>query len=313
MERQAEQHDRRRGLAAALLILVPMALAGCVQERPAYVVDPDRSESAYEASYSRYTPDSARRTYPVVVRDGDSIAKIAERCNTTVEEIAALNDLNDRYPLYPGEVLRAPHPPREETASVPLPIPRPHRVAQPHYDRYADARPAPRPRPYRDTDYDAPADTQPARDEGQSWWSWWTKPASDEAPAETARFSWPVRGRVIEGFGRGDHGERNDGINIATEYGAPIRAAASGTVTYTGNELKGYGNLVLIRHSDGFVTAYAHAGSIRVARGEHVERGQVIGTAGETGDVDEPQLHFEIRRGVQAVDPERYLTSGRAS
>ena len=134
-------------------------------------------------------------------------------------------------------------------------------------------------------------------------------PQSVQQPTDTgsAKFGWPVQGHIIEGFGGTRHGERNDGINIATQDGAPIRAAAAGTVTYTGNELKGYGNLVLIRHDNGYVTAYAHAGSIKVSRGDVVERGQVIGTAGETGDVDRPQLHFEIRKGVQAVDPTQYL------
>ena len=117
-------------------------------------------------------------------------------------------------------------------------------------------------------------------------------------------------GSIISGFGRHGAGERNDGINIAAELGEPIHAAASGTVTYAGN-LKDYGNLILIAHADGYTTAYAHADSISVERGDHVEKGQVIGTAGETGGVDRPQLHFEIRHFVKPVDPGLLLVASR--
>jgi murein DD-endopeptidase MepM/ murein hydrolase activator NlpD len=116
-----------------------------------------------------------------------------------------------------------------------------------------------------------------------------------------------MKGRVLSNFGSMSGGERNDGINIAASYGEPIRAAADGTVSYSGNDLKSYGNLVLIRHGDNYVTAYAHSERILVSRGEHVAKGQVIGYAGSTGDVSQPQLHFEIRRGVQPIDPRPLL------
>ncbi|HUB85692.1 MAG TPA: M23 family metallopeptidase, partial [Rhizomicrobium sp.] len=116
-------------------------------------------------------------------------------------------------------------------------------------------------------------------------------------------FCSPVTGRIIQGFGNTGDGQRNDGINIAAPAGTPIHAAADGTVSYAGNELKGYGNLILIKHDNGFVTAYAHANSIGVARGQHVAKGDVIGTVGSTGDVDQPQLHFEVREGMKPVDP----------
>ena len=300
MERQAERNRGLRGLAAALLIIVPALLAGC-EERPAYVIDPDRSVSPYRVEHPTFT---------VTVREGDSVAKIAARCDTTTAEIARLNGFGPDWPIYPGETLQVPRPPREVVAVVPRPIPRPNYVQ-------ASYEPAPRPRPWYDTS-SRPASKDGADKSEQSWWSWWMKPNTtpDPAPDEdsgqdsrtaSSRFIWPLQGRIIEAFGGSKRGERNDGINIATQDGTPIHAAASGTVTYAGNELKGYGNLVLIRHSDGYVTAYAHAGSIRVNRGDVVERGQIIGTAGETGDVDRPQLHFEIRHGVQAVDPVHYL------
>ena len=124
-----------------------------------------------------------------------------------------------------------------------------------------------------------------------------------------AVFAWPLNGRVISGFGTTANGERNDGINIATTRGEPIHAAASGTVTYAGDELRNYGNLLLIKHAGGYVTAYAHADRLIVARGETVSKGQVIGYSGSTGDVASPQLHFEIRRDTTPVDPRNLLVS----
>lgn len=126
-------------------------------------------------------------------------------------------------------------------------------------------------------------------------------------------FAWPVKGSVISDFGSTADGSRNDGINIATRMDAPIRAAASGSVTYAGDELKDYGNLVLIRHADGYVTAYAHADRLVVQRGDLVAKGQVIGYAGKTGDVNSPQLHFEIRHETTPVDPRPLLVASARS
>ncbi len=130
--------------------------------------------------------------------------------------------------------------------------------------------------------------------------------ASPRPQLSTARFAWPVNGRVIAGFGQTKNG-KNEGINIAAPEGAPIRAAADGTVAYAGNELKDYGNLVLIRHKGGWVTAYAHARELMVKRGDKVRKGQVIATVGKTGAVRSAQLHFELRKGATPVNPLKYL------
>jgi murein DD-endopeptidase MepM/ murein hydrolase activator NlpD len=122
-------------------------------------------------------------------------------------------------------------------------------------------------------------------------------------------FAWPASGPVISEFGAANNGERNDGINISIPMDTPIHAAASGTVTYSGNELKTYGNLILIRHEDGYVTAYAHADKILVVKGQAVTRGQVIGYSGSSGDVPSPQLHFEIRHDTHPVDPKALLVA----
>lgn len=131
-------------------------------------------------------------------------------------------------------------------------------------------------------------------------------PPSPEKQASLSgnpEFRWPARGRIIQGFHMGG----NDGINIAVPEGTAVKAAESGVVAYAGSEIKGFGNLVLIRHPNGYVTAYANNGSLDVKRGEQVKRGQVIARSGQTGNVQSPQLHFELRKGSTPVDPTRYL------
>jgi murein DD-endopeptidase MepM/ murein hydrolase activator NlpD len=126
---------------------------------------------------------------------------------------------------------------------------------------------------------------------------------SEPAPRSSGKFFWPVNGKVISPFGPKDGGQHNDGINIAAPLGTPVKAAENGVVVYAGNELRGFGNLLLIRHADGWVSAYAHCDTLLVKRGSQVRRGQVIARVGQTGNVDSPQLHFELRKGAQAVDP----------
>jgi murein DD-endopeptidase MepM/ murein hydrolase activator NlpD len=133
---------------------------------------------------------------------------------------------------------------------------------------------------------------------------------SAEAAGSLPSFRWPVQGRVITGFGPKPNGQQNDGINLAVPEGTPVKAAEDGVVAYAGNELKGYGNLVLVRHPNGYVTAYAHASELLVKRNDQVKRGQVIARAGQTGNVSSPQLHFEIRKGAAPVDPTQFLNGG---
>lgn len=127
-------------------------------------------------------------------------------------------------------------------------------------------------------------------------------------PRQGSKFLWPVKGKILSGYGPRASGQHNDGINIRTARGTGIRAADAGVVAYAGDELRGYGNLLLIRHSGGWVTAYAHNERLLVKRGDKVSRGQVIARAGATGGVSEAQLHFELRKGRAAVDPLRYLS-----
>ena len=120
-------------------------------------------------------------------------------------------------------------------------------------------------------------------------------------------FAWPVKGKVISSFGSKGGGVKNDGINIAAKKGTPIKSAEAGIVVYAGNELKGYGNLLLIRHEKNFMSAYAHADKLLVKTGDVVAKGDKIATVGTTGNVKQPQLHFEIRKKTKSVDPKKYL------
>jgi murein DD-endopeptidase MepM/ murein hydrolase activator NlpD len=130
-----------------------------------------------------------------------------------------------------------------------------------------------------------------------------SKPPLATPPPATGDFIWPAEGRIISRFGPKADGLHNDGINIAVPEGTPVRAAQTGVVAYAGNELRGYGNLLLVRHSNGWMTAYAHNGELLVQRGATVTKGQTIALAGRTGSVQTAQVHFEIRRGSQALDP----------
>jgi murein DD-endopeptidase MepM/ murein hydrolase activator NlpD len=132
--------------------------------------------------------------------------------------------------------------------------------------------------------------------------------AEEDAPDSTGigRMRWPVRGRIISGFGSGS-GKANDGIDIAVPEGTAIKAAENGVVIYAGDGLKDFGNTVLVRHENGLVTVYGHASELKVARGDTVKRGQEIAVSGMTGSTEAPKLHFEVRKNSAPVDPATYL------
>jgi len=132
-------------------------------------------------------------------------------------------------------------------------------------------------------------------------------------PMSGNSFRWPVKGRIISGFGTRPDGSHNDGINVSVPQGTSVMAAENGVVAYSGNELKGYGNLVLVRHANNWVSAYAHNDTLLVKRGDKVRRGQVIAKAGASGSVSQPQVHFELRKGSRPVDPTKYMSSATAT
>jgi len=138
-------------------------------------------------------------------------------------------------------------------------------------------------------------------------------PSGVAGPNGAPAFRWPARGRVINNFGAKVNGSPSDGIDLAVPEGTQVRAADDGVVAYAGNELKGYGNLVLVRHSNGFVTAYANGSELLVKRNDQVHKGQVILKSGQTGNAATPQLHFEIRKNSAPVDPVQFLPADKTA
>lgn len=228
------------------------------------------------------------------VRSGDTLFEVARIFNTSQSQIARLNDLRSPYVIRPGQVLRLP--------SVRARVGQKMQVAAaqsrgPAQTVKPGAKPA---APVRQEKVTAKA--QAAQ----------KKYRVTKAPPKrsSSKFLQPVEGRTVSSFGPKENGLHNDGINIAAPKGSPVRAAENGVVVYAGNELKGSGNLVLVRHDGGYMTAYAHMDDILIKRGATIKRGQTLGTVGQTGSVSSPQLHFEVRKGTRAINPKKYLTGG---
>jgi len=221
-----------------------------------------------------------------VVEPGESLIGIARRHGVTLSALARANNIQPYGKISIGDRLTIPG--GQKTAMRQAPAPK---VAQPRTvpaERIASV-PVQNARVAKPEVHEADV----------------TKTVEPEGGIPS--FRWPVKGRIIAGFGSRPNGTQNDGINLAVPEGTPVKAADDGVVAYAGNELKGYGNLVLIRHANGYVSAYANASQLLVKRGDSVKRGQIIAHAGQTGNVSSPQLHFEIRKGSTPVDPTKYL------
>ena len=288
-------------------------------------LDAKRETAVAPVAAAPRVPTAASETNPAAsgdwggsytIQSGDSLYGIARSHKVRVADLQSANNITNPRQLKPGMVLRVPG---HGGASSPTPT-----LAQ-----------AP-----RATETEAPraiqSTTQPTLINGEKKVAALdtggvsdataapvapTKPATEAKPAsrpdKTAAISpgqigagklrWPSKGKVVSGFGQRPDGTHNDGINIAVPQGTDVHAAEEGEVAYAGSELKGYGNLILVRHDNGWVTAYAHSETMLVKRGDKVRRGDVIAKAGKTGQVDQPQLHFELRQGSKPVDPLPYL------
>ena len=299
--------------AVLLLSLLPFVAACAETGRPVRELPPPAPTSYFTAP----------------VRSGDTVKDLAARYRVKEDDLVAMNDFQGRkvsggsvrIPAYGvrepvRETKPAPKPVAEKSDSAPsavaTPRPAPRTVIETQEldapktqaKQSAPVRVASAAKPQTKTDDAAPAAQS-------SWLGGWFSSPLETAPTPSQKFLWPVKGEVISGFGQSATGLRNDGINISAPRGTPVHAADAGTVTYVGNELKGYGNLVLIQHDNGFVTAYAHSDSVKVERGARVTRGQIIAYTGETGDVGQPQVHFEIRYGTRPVDPKPYMVASK--
>ena len=296
------------------------------------IIDANRLQAPYVLN------PGDRLTIPAVrvheVRSGDTASQVALRYGVSLADLVRANGIEAPYIIRIGQRLVIPgsaqQPPTAIAAApIPTPVQRPVEQAALPPPAAQQAPPPvavlPMPTP--------PAGSPPSA--GAPPVAVVTPPPAQSAPqaapqpappvpsaltapepvdaARAGRFLWPVRGIVVSDYGPKPGGLQNDGVNIAAPRGTPFRAAEAGTVIYSGNELRGFGNLLLLRHDGGYVTAYAHADELLVQRGDNVRRGQTIGRVGSSGGVATPQLHFEVRRGTRAVNPADYLGSQSAS
>ena len=267
-----------------------------------------RQQSPQTSSPSYY----AESTH--TVQRSETLYSIARRTGVSVSELQRLNGINDPRKLRTGQVLRltkasgqvnlasaqSPNNPASEIssnginpASTNTPI-----ILNPGQNSRIVEQPAAR-----------------ISQTGSNTRIALNQPVKRNSPKKVEKieentalnFRWPVNGRIIRNFGRRADGTNNDGINIAVPIGTDVKAAEKGVVAYAGSELKGYGNLILVRHADGYVSVYAHVDSILIRRGDNVRRGQTIAKAGKSGSAQQPQLHFELRQGAKPIDPMPYL------
>ncbi len=304
---QVNHISNPRDIAVGQRIVIPRWVSGGARtaEAAPRVASPQMQAPRMQTAEVQRRRSGDRSVH--VVGRGDTLIGIARRHGMSLAALAHYNHISPFTKLNVGDRVAIPGG-HERVAS--------HRVANTQVASREPSRPAPAPRlsapriqPAQSEPTQPVATARVARSEPEP-----EQQAAAQDVTKTAepaggipQFRWPVKGRIIARFGREPNGAQNDGINLAVPEGTPIKAADDGVVAYAGNELKGYGNLVLIRHSDHYVTAYANASKLLVHRGEHVRRGQVIARAGQTGNVTSPQLHFEIRKGSQPVDPSKYL------
>jgi murein DD-endopeptidase MepM/ murein hydrolase activator NlpD len=288
---QANGYRGPRTLSPGQQLIIPRPTA--VAAAPAVAPAP-----APAAPASRAVAVAAAPTVHVV-NHGDTLLSIARRNHVPVGELARANHLEPSAKIRLGMKLTVPGAktaaiaPAAQPAMAAVAVPPAAALAAPA-SRMAAAGGAPQSaRLAQATATEDAADATPVK--------------ATEATGALPTFRWPVRGKVITSYGAKTNGKSNDGINLAVPEGTPVKAAEDGVVAYSGNELKGYGNLVLVRHSNGYVTAYAHASELLVKRGDTIKRGQIIAKSGQSGEVGSPQLHFEIRKGSSPVDPLQFL------
>ena len=253
-------------------------------------VAPQAALSAPETTAAKRPVASASATHTVAA--GETLFSLGRQYSLSPYAIAAANGLSRNATLSVGQKVKLP-------AGGSLPAERQQAAASPDNELAPGPAKSENRVVAEQVPTPAPAETEQV--------------AAAPADAGMPSLRWPVRGKVISAYGSKPNGLKNEGINIAVPEGTAIRAAENGVVAYAGNELKGYGNLVLIRHDGGWVTAYAHAKELLVKRGDTVKRGDIIAKAGQTGSVSSPQLHFEVRKGATAMDPVKYLSDSTAS
>ncbi len=252
------------------------AVATRYQVTPQSVIEANGLQPPYNLRKGQALKLVPRRTH--IVRPGDSVYVISQRYAVSQYQLAQLNYLKPPFELKIGQKLQLPNSLDFSVLDVGLP----DGVSSTNI-----AQPTP-------TENSVPAAPR--------------KRFVAPSLASSSGFTWPVQGEIITEFGPSQRGVHNDGVNIAASEGASVGAAAKGRVAFVGTNIKSFGKLVLVKHDGGIITAYAHLGDISVKEGDIVTAGQSIGTIGRSGRVDSPQLHFEIRKSRQPVDPRSLIS-----
>jgi murein DD-endopeptidase MepM/ murein hydrolase activator NlpD len=285
---QANGYKGPRALSPGQQLIIPRQATAAAAPAPALAAPVSKPVAAVSA------PPLVH-----VVNPGETLLSIARHNHVSVAELARANNLDPQAKLKLGSKLTVPGARTAAVAPVAQPMlatVQPAAALAPPATRMAAVTTGPQQSArlaQATTKVDEPAAESPVK--------------AAEATGALPTFRWPVRGKVITAYGAKSNGKSNDGINLAVPEGTPVKAAEDGVVAYSGNELKGYGNLVLVRHANGYVTAYAHASELLVKRGDTIKRGQIIAKSGQSGEVGSPQLHFEIRKGSTPVDPLQFL------
>ena len=230
----------------------------------------------------------------IIVARGDTLYSISRKYSVPVNDLAVMNKLTPPFELSVGQKLRVPD---FESVKMPVKSEKTNVVSNQKETKNIIKKDV------ASTQQSVKASKEPVKKISSDP----TKKLPTISARSSSKFAWPVRGKILSAYGAKSNGLFNDGINIAASRGADVKAAENGVVAYAGNEVKGMGNLVIIQHAGGWMTVYAHMDSMNVRRGHKVSVGQKIGTVGETGKVDSPQLHFEIRKGTKAYNPSSYL------
>ncbi len=265
------------------------------------------------------------------VESGDTLYGIARRHKISPRELASYNDLSPDSSLRMGQVLKVPGGSgksaparveravaRNDAASPAVRVVKTVAIEPPAHNAKqvklaaagpAQVRAANPDRGHKGNVVLANADASASASDADREHRPVQRNASlpEPEPMTGNSFRWPVKGKIISDFGTKPNGSHNDGINVAVPQGTSVKAAENGVVAYAGSELKGYGKLILIRHANNWVSAYAHNDDIMVKRGDKVRRGQIISKAGSSGSVSQPQVHFELRKGSRPVDPTKYM------
>ena len=251
------------------------------------------------------------------VKPGDSLYAVAKAHKVTLADLQRVNGISDPTKVRPGVTLKVPGAKGPAAGDAPVAAAVPRVVTAAAVPALSGNGSIGSPKIINATPVAAPVTAAPIAAPVEA-----VSPPIAVAPAAPVvttaapsattaaapgKFRWPVKGPVLASFGKRPDGSQNDGVDLSVPVGTDVHAAAAGTIAYAGSELKGYGNLILVRHDNGWVSAYAHASEILVKRGDAVTRGQVIAKSGQSGTVGQPQLHFELRQGSKPVDPTPHL------